>query len=67
MRYSRSIRREFPFRTATPASIWSRPSGFLDWVSSIRPLGAVLSGIYRDRAGLKAALTLTILIMAGAP
>ena len=31
----------------------------------IRPLGAVLIGIYGDRAGRKAALTLTILIMAG--
>jgi len=31
----------------------------------IRPLGAVLLGIYGDRAGRKAALTLTILIMAG--
>src|SRR5258707_11165164 len=31
----------------------------------IRPLGAVLIGIYADRAGRKAALTLTILIMAG--
>jgi MHS family proline/betaine transporter-like MFS transporter len=31
----------------------------------IRPLGAVLIGVYGDRAGRKAALTLTILIMAG--
>jgi MHS family proline/betaine transporter-like MFS transporter len=31
----------------------------------IRPLGAILIGIYGDRAGRKAALTLTILIMAG--
>jgi MHS family proline/betaine transporter-like MFS transporter len=31
----------------------------------VRPLGAVLIGIYGDRAGRKAALTLTILIMAG--
>jgi MHS family proline/betaine transporter-like MFS transporter len=31
----------------------------------IRPLGAVLIGIYGDRAGRKAALTATILIMAG--
>src|SRR5580658_7270350 len=31
----------------------------------IRPLGAVLIGIYGDRVGRKAALTLTILIMAG--
>src|ERR1700685_2734934 len=31
----------------------------------IRPLGAVLIGVYADRAGRKAALTLTILIMAG--
>jgi MFS family permease len=31
----------------------------------IRPLGAVLIGIYGDRTGRKAALTLTILIMAG--
>jgi len=30
----------------------------------IRPLGAILIGIYGDRAGRKAALTLTILIMA---
>src|ERR1700692_4200648 len=30
----------------------------------IRPLGAVLIGVYGDRAGRKAALTLTILIMA---
>src|SRR5271163_3588271 len=30
----------------------------------IRPLGAVLIGIYGDRVGRKAALTLTILIMA---
>lgn len=30
----------------------------------IRPLGAVLLGIYGDRAGRKAALTLTILVMA---
>jgi MHS family proline/betaine transporter-like MFS transporter len=30
----------------------------------IRPLGAILFGIYGDRAGRKAALTLTILIMA---
>jgi MHS family proline/betaine transporter-like MFS transporter len=31
----------------------------------IRPLGAVLIGIHGDRSGRKAALTLTILIMAG--
>jgi MHS family proline/betaine transporter-like MFS transporter len=31
----------------------------------IRPLGAILIGIYGDRAGRKAALTATILIMAG--
>jgi MHS family proline/betaine transporter-like MFS transporter len=31
----------------------------------IRPLGALLIGIYGDRAGRKAALTATILIMAG--
>src|SRR5271155_5136627 len=31
----------------------------------IRPLGAILIGVYGDRAGRKAALTLTILIMAG--
>jgi MFS transporter, MHS family, proline/betaine transporter len=31
----------------------------------IRPLGAVLIGTYGDRAGRKAALTLTILVMAG--
>jgi MFS transporter, MHS family, proline/betaine transporter len=31
----------------------------------IRPLGAVLIGAYGDRAGRKAALTLTILVMAG--
>ena len=31
----------------------------------IRPLGAVLIGIYGDRAGRKAALTATILMMAG--
>ena len=31
----------------------------------IRPLGAVLIGIYGDRAGRKAALTATILVMAG--
>jgi MHS family proline/betaine transporter-like MFS transporter len=31
----------------------------------IRPLGAVVVGIYGDRAGRKAALTATILIMAG--
>jgi MFS transporter, MHS family, proline/betaine transporter len=31
----------------------------------IRPLGAVLIGVYGDRAGRKAALTLTILVMAG--
>jgi MHS family proline/betaine transporter-like MFS transporter len=31
----------------------------------IRPLGAVLIGVYGDRVGRKAALTLTILIMAG--
>jgi MFS transporter, MHS family, proline/betaine transporter len=30
----------------------------------VRPLGAILIGIYGDRAGRKAALTLTILIMA---
>lgn len=30
----------------------------------IRPLGAVLIGVYADRAGRKAALTLTIMIMA---
>src|SRR5258708_30923015 len=34
---------------------------------AIRPLGAVLIGMYGDRAGRKAALTLTILIMAGGP
>src|ERR1700688_2278016 len=33
----------------------------------VRPLGAILIGIYGDRAGRKAALTLTILIMAGGP
>jgi MFS transporter, MHS family, proline/betaine transporter len=31
----------------------------------VRPLGAVLIGVYGDRAGRKAALTLTILVMAG--
>jgi MFS transporter, MHS family, proline/betaine transporter len=31
----------------------------------VRPLGAVLIGSYGDRAGRKAALTLTILVMAG--
>jgi MHS family proline/betaine transporter-like MFS transporter len=31
----------------------------------VRPLGAILIGIYGDRAGRKAALTVTILIMAG--
>src|ERR1700692_2965462 len=31
----------------------------------VRPLGAILIGIYGDRAGRKAALTLTILIMSG--
>jgi MHS family proline/betaine transporter-like MFS transporter len=31
----------------------------------IRPLGAVLIGTYGDRAGRKAALTMTILVMAG--
>src|ERR1700692_1141605 len=31
----------------------------------VRPLGAILIGVYGDRAGRKAALTLTILIMSG--
>jgi MHS family proline/betaine transporter-like MFS transporter len=31
----------------------------------VRPIGAILIGLYGDRAGRKAALTLTILIMAG--